>query len=146
MPILAAPQTPFFPVEIPSVPVGRQIRSMDQDEVPTCHDAGAKKSAGGSASAMADPSSLAVPQGLQGYILAAHHPPTLELMTPMLTPQPRPVSPAMRKQLLEKFDLHKLISTLPSAPSPPMLSSKIELDHSSRLVGQLHIQDTTILH
>lgn len=128
------PRAPSVPVEIPSVPVERQIRSMrdsmDRGQVPRGQQTIANSQLADRSALNASP--LAVPQGLQGYMLAAHRPTAPELTAPTPTPQSLPVSSTMRKQLLERFDLDHLISTLPAAPHPPLLSPEIELDRSSK--------------
>ena len=106
------------------------LDSMDRSQVPRGQETITNSQLADRSALNASP--LAVPQGLQGYMLEAHRPAAPELTAPTPTPQSLLVSSEMRKQLLERFDLDNLISTLPAAPNPPLLSPVIELDRSSK--------------
>jgi hypothetical protein len=124
------PEAPSMPLEIPSVPVERQIRSIDRSSMLS----GQKGDTGSHSSNLeaVDWPPHTVPQGLHGYVLADHHQSALEHVARLLTPEPRPVSQTMRKELMQRFDLKNLMSSLPAAPSPPKLSPTIQLSRSSQ--------------
>ena len=119
-----------MPVEIPSVPVERQIRSIDSNSMLPGQEGDTGRQLNNLDSV--DSPLHTVPVGLHGYVLAAHHASALEHVAPLLTPEPQPVSQTMRKELMQRFDLNNLVSSLPAAPSPPQLSPMIQLSRSSQ--------------